>query len=122
MIASTCSVGGRRLAVPHYLIKFGQTPETWERLMRNPEDRRGPVAQMTEALGGKLVGYWYAFGEEDGYVLVEAPDNISAAAEAVAVAASGALRSVSTTVLLTVEEMLDALAKARAVTYRPPGA
>lgn len=108
--------------MPHYLIKFSQTPETWARLIKNPEDRRGPVSQVTEALGGKLVGYWYAFGDADGYVLIEGPDNVSAAAEAVAVAASGALTSVSTTVLLTVEEMLEALKKAQQLSYRPPGA
>jgi hypothetical protein len=39
----------------------------------------------------------------------------------VTVAGSGAFSSLSTTVLLTVEETLDALRRAQGLTYRPPG-
>ena len=60
-----------------------------------------------EAVGGKLHGLWYAFGDHDGYVLTEGPDNTSVASVLVTVAGSAAFRSVSTTVLLTVEELLS---------------
>jgi len=73
-------------------------------------------------VGGKLHGFWYAFGTHDGYNLWEAPDNGSMAAVALALAGGGALSSLETTVLLTVEETLDALSKAGQVQYRPPGA
>jgi uncharacterized protein with GYD domain len=108
--------------MPHYLIRFDQTPETWAKLIEKPEDRRGPVEALAASMGGKLVGYWYAFGEADGYVLVEGPDNVSAAALAVAVASTGAFDVIETTVLLSVDEMLDALKQAQALSYRPPGA
>src|SRR3712207_8705425 len=53
----------------------------------------------SDLLGGKLLGFWFTFGEYDGAFLMEAPDNASAAALAMAVGASGALK-IETTVLL----------------------
>lgn len=108
--------------MPHYLSKFSYTPETWTRLVANPEDRREAARSYIESVGGKLHGFWYAFGSHDGYTLWEAPDNASMAAVAVAIAGGGALSSFETTVLLTVDEALEALRKAEQVRYRPPGA
>lgn len=108
--------------MPHYLSKFSYTPETWTRLVANPEDRRAAARAYIESVGGKLHGFWYAFGSHDGYTLWEAPDNASMAAVAVAIAGGGALSSFETTVLLTVDETLEALRKAEQVRYRPPGA
>ena len=107
--------------MPHYLIRFSQTPEAWAKLIKNPEDRREAVRKAVEPLGGKLHGYWYAFGEHDGVVLLEGPDNVSAAAISVAVSSTGRFRALETTVLLTVEEMLKALKQAQSLPYRPPG-
>ena len=105
-----------------YLSKFSYTPETWSRLIENPDDRREAAASYIESVGGKLHGFWYAFGEHDGYNLWEAPDNVSMAAVALALGGGGALSSFETTVLLTVEETIDALSTARQVGYRAPGA
>ena len=105
-----------------YLSKFSYTPETWARLIANPEDRRKAAETYIQSVGGKLHGFWYAFGTHDGYNLWEAPDNVSMAAVALAIGAGGALSSLETTVLLTVEETMDALRKAGQVRYRPPGA
>jgi uncharacterized protein with GYD domain len=107
--------------MPLYLSKFSYTPETWARLIAKPEDRRQAAQKYIEAVGGKLHGFWYAFGTHDGYSLLEAPDNVSMAAVALAIGAGGALSSLETTVLLTVEETMDALRKAEQVRYRPPG-
>ncbi len=108
--------------MPLYLSKFSYTPETWARLIGNPEDRRTAAQSYIESVGGKLHGFWYAFGEHDGYTLWEAPDNASMAAVALAITGGGALSSLETTVLLTVEETMDALSKAGQITYRAPGA
>ena len=108
--------------MPLYLSRFSYTPETWARLIGNPEDRQKAAREYIESVGGKLHGFWYAFGEHDGYTLWEAPDNVSMAAVALAIAGGGALSSSETTVLLTVEETMDALRKARQVGYRAPGA
>jgi uncharacterized protein with GYD domain len=108
--------------MPLYLTKFSYSPQTWARLIGNPEDRRKAAQEYVESVGGKLQGFWYAFGAHDGYTLWEAPDNVSMAAVALALSAGGALSSVETTVLLTVDETMDALHRAGQVGYRAPGA
>lgn len=80
--------------------------------------RRAAVEQMTEALGGKMEAFYYAFGGDDVYVIVELPDNTSAAAVSLVVNAAGAVR-LETVQLLTAEEMDEATKKS--VDYRPPG-
>jgi uncharacterized protein with GYD domain len=107
--------------MPFYLTRFNYTPETWARLIKKPEDRRIAAQQYVESVGGRLHGFWYAFGDHDAYTLWEAPDNVSMAAVALAIGAGGALSSFQTTALLTVEETLSALDKARSIQYRPPG-
>jgi len=108
--------------MPLYLTRFSYTPETWARLIGNPEDRRKAAQAYIESVGGKLHGFWYAFGEHDAYTLYEAPDNVSMAAVALAITAGGALSSLETTALLTVDETMEALRKAQQVGYRAPGA
>ena len=108
--------------MPLYLSRFSYAPETWARLMSYPEDRRKAAQSYIESVGGKLHGFWYAFGTHDGYNLWEAPDNVSMAAVAIAIGGGGALSKIETTPLLTVEETLEALKRAQAVAYRPPGA
>jgi uncharacterized protein with GYD domain len=107
--------------MPFYLTRFSYTPETWARLIKKPEDRRVAAQTYVESVGGRLHGFWYAFGNHDGYSLWEAPDNVSMAAVALAIGAGGALGSFQTTVLLTVEETLAALEKAQSIKYRRPG-
>jgi uncharacterized protein with GYD domain len=108
--------------MPLYLSKFSYTPETWARMIANPEDRRKAAESYIESVGGSLHGFWYGFGTHDGYTLWEAPDNVSMAAVALAISGGGALSSLETTVLLTVDETMDALRKAQQVQYEPPGA
>jgi uncharacterized protein with GYD domain len=107
--------------MPFYLTRFSYTPATWAKLIANPEDRREAATQYIEAVGGRLHGFWYAFGEHDAYTLWEAPDNVSMTATALAIVAGGAPSSFETTVLLTVEETLAALKKASSIAYRRPG-
>ena len=108
--------------MPLYLSRFSYTPETWARLIGSPEDRQKAAREYIESVGGKLHGFWYGFGSHDGYNLWEAPDNVSMAAVALAISGGGALSSLETTVLLTVDETMDALRKAGQVGYRAPGA
>jgi uncharacterized protein with GYD domain len=108
--------------MPLYLTRFSYTPETWARMIGNPEDRRTAARSYIESVGGKLHGFWYAFGADDGYTLWEAPDNVSMAAVALAITGGGALSSLQTNVLMTVEEAMEAMRKAEQVRYRAPGA
>ncbi len=108
--------------MPMYLTRFSYTPETWARLAKNPEDRSEAARSYIESVGGSVHGFWYAFGEFDGYIVWEAPDNVSMAAVALAIGSGGALSKQETVVLMTVEETLDALRRSGDVSYRPPGA
>ncbi len=108
--------------MPMYLSRFSYTPETWARLIAAPEDRRKAAQTYIESVGGKLHGFWYAFGSHDGVTLWEAPDNVSMAAVALAIGSGGAVTNLETTVLLSVEDTLEALRTAQRVGYRPPGA
>ena len=80
--------------------------------------RRDAVANMAEGLGGSLESFYFAFGETDAYVVLDLPDNRSAAAASIAVNAAGGATS-EVVVLLTPED-IDAAAKL-SVDYRPPG-
>jgi|GEM_PF-298196 len=113
-----CQTGG---TMPLYLSRFSYTPETWAKLMANPEDRRLAAQSYIESVGGKLHGFWYAFGTHDGYTLWEAPDNVSMAAVVLKIGGGGALSSLETTVLMTVDDTLEALRKSAQVKYRAPG-
>ncbi len=106
--------------MPLYLARFSYTTDAMKALVNQPQDRSAAAREVAESLGGKLVGFWYAFGEFDGVFLMEAPDNASAAALAMAVGASGAV-SIETTVLLDMDEAQEAMRKAAEATYRPPG-
>ncbi|HEX5729498.1 GYD domain-containing protein [Microbacterium sp.] len=108
--------------MPLYLSKFSYTAETWARLVHNPEDRRLAASAYIESVGGSLHGFWYAFGTHDGYALWEAPNNVSMAAVALALSSGGALSSLETVVLLSVDDTLEALGKVGQIHYRPPGA
>jgi uncharacterized protein with GYD domain len=102
-----------------YLLKASYTLEGVKGVVREGgSGRRDSVAKMTEALGGKLESFYFAFGDTDAYVVAELPDNKAAAAVAMAVNSAGGAQ-VETVVLLTPEEV-DEAAKT-AVAYRPPG-
>jgi uncharacterized protein with GYD domain len=107
--------------MPLYLSRFSYTPETWARLIANPEDRRQAAAAYIESVGGKLHGFWYAFGAYDGLTLWEAPDDVAMAGVALAIGSGGAVTGLETTVLLSVEDTMDALRTAQGIAYRSPG-
>jgi uncharacterized protein with GYD domain len=107
------------ISMPSYLIQASYTVEALQALLKKPQDRTAAVAKTVENLGGSLTGLWLSFGDQDIVALVELPNNISAAALALAIAAGGALKSVKTTPLLTVANGLSALKKAASSGYTP---
>ena len=107
--------------MPLYMSTFDYKPEVWAELVHNPENRTETVSRLLEDAGCKLKGLWYAFGNSDGFALIEAPDNATSASVAIAISASGAFRKFETTVLMTQDELLKALTKAQDVAYVAPG-
>ena len=105
--------------MPHFLHQVAYSSEGWQALVANPEDRVEAVRPAIEKLGGKIKSAWFAFGEYDVVVISEMPSAVNAAAIAMAFAAGGACKSVQTTPLLSVEEALDAMKKARESGYKP---
>lgn len=102
-----------------YLLHGSYTVEGLKGVLREGgSKRREAVAQLVKGLGGSLEMFYFAFGGDDFYVVIDAPDNVSAAAAALVVNASGAV-TLSTQVLLTPEEVDQATHIT--VNYRPPG-
>jgi uncharacterized protein with GYD domain len=89
-------------------------------MLKNPQDRVEVVSKAVQNLGGSVVGGWLTFGEYDTVVILQFPDDTTAAAFSMAVAAGGACKSVRTTPLLSVEEGIEAGKKAVKSGYTPP--
>ena len=107
--------------MPLYMTQFAYTPEAWAALVHNPEDRSAAVREMTEAMGGRLIGWYLSFGEYDGLLIYEAPDNATAGAGALAAASLGHLRSLKTTPLFSAEESVELMRRAGEASFRAPG-
>jgi len=105
--------------MPKYLYRASYTTEGLKGLLKEgAAKRREVVEQLTKSLGGTVEAFYFAFGDDDVYVISDVPDNVTTAAVSLTVNASGAVK-VKTTVLLTPEEV-DQAAK-MTVNYRPPG-
>ena len=103
-----------------YLFKVKLTADGLKGLLKEGGTaRRQVVESMLQGLGGRLEAMYWAFGEEDVYVVAELPGNTSAAAMGLVVSAAGGVRT-STVVLLSAEEIDEAVRPQ--VQYRAPGA
>jgi uncharacterized protein with GYD domain len=80
--------------------------------------RRAAVEAAAKTVGGSVEAFYYAFGETDAYVIIDIPDNVTTAALALTIAATGTV-TLKTTALLTPEEIDQAVKKSPS--YRPPG-
>jgi uncharacterized protein with GYD domain len=106
--------------MPKYLIEANYQGDAMKGLLKDGgTGRRRAVDEMMASVGGKVESFYYAFGDTDAFVIVEAPDNVTAAAVALTVGASGAIK-LKTTVLMTPDEV-DQAAK-KSPSYRAPGA
>ena len=105
--------------MPKYLAQCNYVGEGVKGLLKEGgSSRRAAVEKLVESIGGTVEAFYYAFGETDLYVIAEFPDNVSMTAVALLVAASGAI-NIKTTVLITPEEVDEAVKKTPA--YQPPG-
>jgi uncharacterized protein with GYD domain len=102
-----------------YLLTATYTADGAKGLLKDGgSKRRAAAEQAIKSTGGKLEAFYFAFGDNDAYVIIDAPDNATVAATLIAINASGAVRT-KTVVLLTPEEVDQATKKA--VTYNAPG-
>ena len=102
-----------------FLFQGSYTEEGLRGLLEEGGSKRREAAeQVIKSVGGTLEAYYFAFGDNDFYVIVDMPDNVSTTAASLVVNVSGAV-NVKTVVLLTPEEVDQAVKKT--VDYRPPG-
>jgi uncharacterized protein with GYD domain len=105
--------------MPKFLIEANYGVEGTRGLIKDGGSKRREAAKAAiKSVGGKMEEFYFAFGGTDAFVIIDAPDNVSAAAASAAINASGAVH-VRTVVLLSPEEMDDAVKKT--VKYRAPG-
>jgi uncharacterized protein with GYD domain len=102
-----------------YLIQANYSPEGLQGVLRDGGSSRVAAVEKTiGGLGGTVEAFYYAFGETDVYVIADVPDNVSAAAIALTISATGRV-ACKTTVLLTPGEIDQATQKS--VDYKAPG-
>ena len=104
-----------------YLFHFSYSADALRSMIGNPQDRKAAVTSAAESLGGKLSGFWYAFGEYDGHGLADFPDDTAAAAFAVTVCSTGALSKFVTIPLIEADEGVEVFRTAQSASYAPPG-
>ena len=106
-----------------YLIEAAYSQVGLKALVKDGGTGRKKVVEAaTKALGGRLEAMYFAFGTSDVYAIIDAPDNTTAAALALAVGGTGIAAHLKTIVLLTPEEVDQAAKKSASAGYRAPGA
>ncbi|WP_214324359.1 GYD domain-containing protein [Nonomuraea sediminis] len=106
--------------MPKYMIQATYTAEGLKGVLRDGGTaRRQAVDRMVSSLGGTVEQMYFAFGDNDVFLLVDLPSNADSAALSLTVSAAGGVRT-KTSVLLTTEEIDEAARKQ--VDYQAPGA
>ena len=106
--------------MPKYLIKGCYNQSGIKGLLEEGgTSRQRAVETVLGTIGGTLDACYFAFGDTDAYLIVDLPDNVTAAALAATIGASGAFSRYETVVLLTPAD-IDAASK-MTIDYRAPG-
>ena len=102
-----------------YLLEANYNVEGVRGLIKDGGSKRREAANAAiKSVGGKMECFYFAFGGTDAFVVMDAPDNVSAAAASAAINASGLVQA--RIVALLTPEQLDAAVK-KTVKYRAPG-
>ena len=102
------------------MIQFSYDSETVGKLIKNPEDRSKVVGKLIEKLGGKMLTFYYSYGDYDGVVIADMPDQNSGLAATMVSYAAGATSSIKTTILISVKDAMAAMKKASGVKLTMP--
>ena len=104
--------------MPTFMYQFKYTPAAWSAFVKKPEDRGAVVDELLKGLGGRLISIYYSFGEWDGMVIFEAPDEVTAMTAVVTIMTPGHLEATKTTVLFTMQDMIKATSRASKLKFR----
>jgi len=105
-----------------YMIQVDAAPDIIVGLLKNPEDRHAAVAPLYEAVGGTLEHYYMVEGGTSAILIAELPDDVSVSTISMALYASGSLKDVKTTRIMTSADAVAVMEKAATLAYRPPSA
>ena len=105
-----------------YMVQTAYTAEAIAAMAKNPQDRRIPVRERIQKVGGRLIDMYYCFGEYDFVTLFEAPDDTAAGAVEMAGVSAGHLKAIKTTKLFSMEEAMEMMSKAGSLGFQglPP--
>ncbi|MGR3759649.1 GYD domain-containing protein [Roseobacteraceae bacterium NS-SX3] len=105
-----------------HMVQFRYSAAALQAMVDKPQNRREAAAKIFAAAGGKLEAMYLCFGRYDGVALAEFPSNTDSVAAMLAVASSGAITDVQTTVLISLEDAVKAMEKAKSIKgeYTPP--
>jgi uncharacterized protein with GYD domain len=111
-------------AMSHFMVRWQFTGASAKALVDKPHDRTGAARALIEGFGGKLHSYYISFGEYDGLVICEFPDNNAAAACSMTATSTGAFTRFESIALLTAAEAEAAMKHAHNTKtgYKPPHA
>lgn len=107
------------MLMPSYLVQVSYTSAALAALVKKPHRRSDVVATAVKKLGGTMGPFYLCFGDYDTVGVVDMPDNVTAAAFALAIGAGGSCSDVKTTPLLSLDEGIAALKKAGTSGYKP---
>ena len=108
--------------MPKYMSQFSYSTASIKGMVQHPQDRRAAAQKIFAAAGGTIEAMYFTFGEYDGVVITDFPDDVAAASAVMAVGASGAFSDIKTTILMTMEDAVSAMKGANKIVthYTPP--
>ncbi len=108
----------RGISMTLYMYQASYTAKSMAAQLTDPHDPMEAIRPTLQELGATIVVAGFPFGEYDVLIVYEAPDDVTAASVAMAVAAAGEVKSAKTTRLLSGQEWLESLRKRKIVTTR----
>lgn len=108
--------------MPKYVTFFSYTGGAMQAMIDRPSDRSAAARALIESLGGKQEAFYWMQGEHDGFLIADLPDGVSAAALAMAVGATGAVKGLQTHEIFGAADQATAMKRAKkaAKAYKPP--
>ena len=103
-----------------FLVQVSYTSKSWSNLIKQPQNRLEAMQHVIKDLGGKIINAYLAFGDYDVIGILELPNDLTAAALSMALMAGGGIKSIKTTPMMTWEEGVKAMKKAKKASYKPP--
>ena len=98
-----------------YMYQASYSAKSMAAQLKEPQNPVEAISPALEELGATILVFGFPFGEYDVLVVYDAPDDMTAASVAMAVAAQGEVKSAKTTRLLSGQEWLESLRKRRII-------